>query len=395
MCLAHFIAPQRCPDDLLKSISIKAADLVRKSFQNIDVSKLVDYHTHIAGIGSGNSGAFVNPRMLSWRHPFHRLKFDVYRMACGVSNVENTDNEMLSRLTNLIRSNPFHGKHRLLAFDKNYRADSTVNLEKTEFYVPNEYVFRIASKHPDIFDPIISIHPYRKDALTELEKWRACGGTIVKWLPNAMGIDPSSHLCDPFYSKMKELRLILLSHGGEEKAVQSKEDQKLGNPLLLRRPLDHGVKVVVAHCAGLGENEDLDHPGTSANNFDLFLRLMDEPRYKGLVYGDISAMTQFNRIGKPLRTILQRQDLHARLINGSDYPLPAINFLILIRPLLRHGYITTEQASLLREIYQANPLVFDFVLKRVLVAPGTNVSFADSVFEAHPELERISDAQSS
>jgi len=46
-------------------------------------------------------------------------------------------------------------------------------------------------------------------------------------------------------------------------------------------------------------------------------------------------MTQFNRIGKPLTTILAREDLHERLINGSDYPLPAINFLIRTRSLVK------------------------------------------------------------
>ena len=51
-----------------------------------------------------------------------------------------------------------------------------------------------------------------------------------------MGIDPSDPQCDPFYEQMKQLDLVLLSHGGEEKAVEAKEDQKLGNPLLLRRP---------------------------------------------------------------------------------------------------------------------------------------------------------------
>src|SRR5688500_7690056 len=111
------------------------------------------------------------------------------------------------------------------------------------------------------------------------------------------GINPSGPQCDPFYQKMKDLKLVLLSHGGEEKAVESEEDQKLGNPLLLRRALDHGVKVIVAHCAGLGTNQDLDHPGRKAHNFELFLRLMEDPRYEGRVFGDISAMTQFNRVG--------------------------------------------------------------------------------------------------
>ena len=370
----------------MKSVSSKAADLVRRAFENVDPQKQIDYHTHIAGVGQGNSGAFVNPRMLTWKNPFHRIKFSVYRTACGVVNEAKTDEEMVHRLADLIRNNPFHGKHRLLAFDKHYRPDGTVNFEKTEFYVPNEYVFAIADKHPDIFIPAISVHPYREDALSELQKWEARGARMIKWLPNAMGIDPSNPKCDAYYQKVKELGLILLSHGGEEKAVESKEDQKLGNPLLLRRALDHGVKVILAHCAGLGTNEDLDNPGKTVSNFELFLRLMDEPRYEGLIFGDISAMTQFNRLGLPITTILLREDLHARLVNGSDYPLPAINFLIPMKPLVRHGYIKAEQMGLFREIYKSNPLVFDFVLKRNLVAPGTNKRFPDSVFQSHPEL---------
>jgi hypothetical protein len=171
---------------------------------------------------------------------------------------------------------------------------------------------------------------------------------------------------------MKELDLILLSHGGEEKAVQAEEDQKLGNPLLLRRALDNGVTVIVAHCAGLGTNEDLDSPDRpQVHNFDLFMRLMDDTRYEGLVFGEISAMTQFNRLGKPLTTILEREDLHERLLNGSDYPLPAVNVLIRTRPLVKYGYITAAEADSLKQIYSYNPLLFDFVLKRAIKLPGT------------------------
>jgi len=202
-----------------------------------------------------------------------------------------------------------------------------------------------------------------------------------------MGIDPSDSLCNPFYQKMKDLDLILLSHGGEEKAVEADEDQKLGNPLLLRRALDHGVKVIVAHCAGLGKNEDLERPGRErVDNFDLFLRLMDEKRYEGLVFGEISAMTQFNRLGKPLTTILARKDLHERMINGSDYPLPAVNILIRTKPLVKHGYITETERHSLKEIYHYNPLLFDFVLKRTLKLPGTESRLPASVFMANAAL---------
>ena len=210
---------------------------------------------------------------------------------------------------------------------------------------------------------------------------------MVKWLPNAMGMNPADELCDPFYQKMKELGLVLLSHGGEEKAVEAEEDQKLGNPLLLRRPLDHGVKVIVAHCAGLGLNEDLDDPKRKlTDNFDLFLRLMEEKSYAGLVFADISAMTQFNRCGRPLATILSREDLQERLVNGSDYPLPAVNVLLRTSTLAKHGYITSDERAGLNEVYDYNPLLFDFVLKRALKLPGTNRRLPASIFMTNPSL---------
>ena len=389
MCLIHSIggAFTKAPEELNSKLSTKSSDLVKRAFDRIDPDKLIDHHVHIAGLGVGGTRTFVNPKMLTWRHPFHRLKLKVYMSSAGVTDEQNADPQAAARLANLVKSIQNHGKHRLLAFDKNYRKDGSVNLEKTEFYVPNEYVFELAERYPDLFVPNISVNPYRPDAIAELEKWSRRGARIVKWLPNAMGIDPSDPKCDPFYQKMKELDLILLSHGGEEKAVEAEEDQKLGNPLLLRRALDWGVKVIVAHCAGLGSNEDLDTKDRKQiDNFDLFLRLMDEKRYEGLVFGEISAMTQFNRSGKPLRTMLAREDLHERLVNGSDYPLPAVNLLIRTRPLVRQGYINTSEAESLKEIYDYNPLLFDFVLKRTLRLPGASRTFPTSIFQVNSAL---------
>jgi predicted TIM-barrel fold metal-dependent hydrolase len=389
MCLIHSIggAFTQRPEDLDLKLSATSGDLVKRAFEDIDPERLVDHHVHIAGLGVGGTNAFVNRKMLSWRHPFHRLKLKVYMSSAGVADENNADPQAAARLASLVKNISGHGKHRLLAFDKNYRRDGTVNLEKTEFYVPNEYVFTLAERYPDLFIPNISVNPYRPDAIAELEKWARRGARIVKWLPNAMGIDPSDSKCDAFYQKMKELDLILLSHGGEEKAVEAEEDQKLGNPLLLRRPLDHGVKVIVAHCAGLGTNEDLDSPDRrQTDNFDLFLRLMDDKRYEGLVFGELSAMTQFNRSGKPLQTMLAREDLHERIVNGSDYPLPAVNLLIRTRPLTKQGYITNSEAESLKEIYDYNPLLFDFVLKRTLKRPGTAKTLSASIFMTNSVL---------
>jgi mannonate dehydratase len=96
-------------------------------------------------------------------------------------------------------------------------------------------------------------------------------------------------------------------------------------------------------------------------------------------------MTQFNRSTK-LRTLLAREDLHERIVNGSDYPLPAVNVLIRTRPLVKQGYINADEANSLKEIYDYNPLLFDFVLKRNLRLPGTSKSFPASVFMTNPSL---------
>lgn len=388
MCLIHYIggAFTQPPQELSRKISQSASDLIKRAFDDVDPARLVDHHVHIAGLGSNGSKAFVNAKMRTWKHPFHRLKFKVYMSSAGVEDEHRADTQFFNRLADLAGNISNHGKHRLLAFDKHYRSDGSVNLEKTEFYVPNDYVFKLCEQRPDLFVPNISVNPYRPDALAELEKWARRGARVVKWLPNAMGIDPADPRCDPFYQKMKEFDLILLSHGGEEKAVEAQEDQKLGNPLLLRRPLDHGVKVIVAHCAGLGTNEDLDAQNhQQIDNFDLFLRLMDEKRYEGLVFGEISAMTQFNRAAK-LRTLLQRQDLHERLVNGSDYPLPAVNILIRKRPLVKYGYLTPAEGNSLQEIYDYNPLLFDFVLKRTLKLPGADRRLPAGIFMTNPVL---------
>jgi predicted TIM-barrel fold metal-dependent hydrolase len=375
------------PEELDEKASAPTRQLVDRAFEDIDSARLVDFHAHVLALGTSVDDAFVNPRVLTGIN-LERAKFWIYASASGIRNQRNSDEEYLGRLVRLARAIKRGGKFRILAFDKHYDADGSVNLKKTYMYVPNRYIVDLAARYPDIFLPVVSIHPYRSDALAELEQSARAGVKYVKWLPNAMGMNPANKAIVPFYQKMKEHRMILLSHAGEEQAVEADEDQRLGNPLLLRLPLELGVRVIVAHAASLGNCEDLDQgPGKTASCFDLFLRLMDEPQYRPLLFGEISAMLQFNRMPVPLATLLERQDLHRRLVNGSDYPLPAINSLIWTRALARDGFITAEERKGLNEIYDYNPLLFDFVLKRTIRHPETQQKFLPSVFMTKPELE--------
>ncbi len=367
------------PDELNQQISNGAKQLIAKAFKGIPKDSLRDHHTHIVGTDE-TQGTSVNPKMLSWRHPIHRIKTNVYLSGAKVDDLSNANEQYIERLVSLVRAIPNHGKYHILAFDHHYNKDGSINTEKSEFYTANDHIFNLSEKYPDLFVPVISVHPYRKDALGELTKWAEKGVRWVKWLPNAHGIDASNPLLDEYYAIMKKYNMILLTHVGEEQAVEAEEDQMLGNPLLFRRPLNIGVRVVMAHCASLGEDEDLDHPGTKKPSFELFLRMMDNPKYDGLLYGEISAMTQFNRLPKPMLTLLQRTDLHHRLLNGSDYPLPAINMIIHTRSLVKYGMITQEERQYLNEIYDYNPMLFDYVVKRTIKHPETKQGFSPAVF---------------
>jgi predicted TIM-barrel fold metal-dependent hydrolase len=265
--------------------------------------------------------------------------------------------------------------------DRAYRADGSPDLARTEFYVPNAYVLAAAAEHPGLIVPVISIHPGRKDAIQELETCAAQGARLLKWLPNAQNIDPADPRYDAFYRRMKDLGIVLLTHAGEEKAVAVKGAQALGNPLRLRRSLDLGVTVIVAHCASLGRNADLDHPGTSATNFALFLRLMGDSKYHGRLFGDLSAITQINRLPAPLQTLLAHPEFDDRLLNGSDYPLPGVDLVIWTRRLVELGMITSVERRALNEIWRLNPLLFDFVLKRTLKDPATRRQWPSTLFQ--------------
>lgn len=383
------VARPAAPDGPL---SAEAQALIDRAWEGLDPTRVIDCHAHIVGLGNGGSGCWVNPRMTQWvRHPIQYGKFSIYKRAGGVEDDDQSDQQYVEALLQRVRSQRPHGRLLILAFDQVHDEAGNAKPDESEFFTPNDYVLRLAKAHPDAFVACASIHPYRRDAVEALRTAAAEGAVAVKWLPNAQHIDPASPRCDAFYDAMVELGLPLISHAGEEQAVHAEEAQRLGNPLRFRRPLERGVKVVIAHCASLGTGEDLDSdqvPPPRVDNFDLFLRLMKTPSYEGRLFGDVSALTQYNRSGRPLSTMLRETPLHGRLVNGSDYPLPAINALTRTGVLVGLGYLTDGERELLNEIDRHNPLAFDFTLKRTLRwrEAGQAFGFADDVFMPPADL---------
>ena len=354
---------------------------LQKVWDGIDPAQVWDCHVHVAGLGDGGSGIVVGPQLSSVMHPVHYAQRLFYMNAgCAHHAPGQVDASYAARLLNLCDAMPAGFKVMLFAFEAFHDEQGKAHMERTAFYVPDDWAAKLAYDYPARFEWVASIHPYQSAAAERLETAIASGARAVKWLPAAMGMDPASPRCDAFYRVLAASGTPLIVHCGEEKAVKGSDMQAYGNPLRLRRALDAGVKVVVAHCASLGNDVDLDHGahGPRRSSFDLFMRLLDEPRATGLLYGDVSAITQVNRQPAVIRQLLAREDLHERLLHGSDYPLPGILPLTSLPALRRAGVLPGGAVHDLAMLRQHNPLLFDFSLKRLLAWQGH--SFSPAVF---------------
>ena len=386
------------PEQLETNLSQGARILVEKSFKDVDRAKLVDYHVHIVGLSPKLYGTFVNDGWQSFfSDPQGYIQFSVYKSASDITDEEKADDQYMERLNKLIKYHPGKGQFGIMAFDYFHTKNGHADHEMSTFRVPNDYALKLAENNHQQFFPIISIHPYREDALRDLKFYADKGVRFIKWLPNSMGINPSSkdknHGLKAFYQIMKDNDMVLITHTGDEKATHAEEYQHLGNPAYLKMPLDIGVKVVMAHVASLGECKEVEVKAGAClqgeEYIDIAIDMMKQAKYKDNLFADISGLTLYNRQHN-LRKLILETDIHDRLIDGSDYPLPAINIVIRTGKLNDEGYISETEREQLNEIYDYNPLLFDYVLKRTIKVhnSGTGMSrgFPPSIFMRNPAL---------
>jgi predicted TIM-barrel fold metal-dependent hydrolase len=369
-----------CLDSRLPD-SLAGHEIVRAAWEGIDPARVWDVHVHLVGDGDSKQGPWLPPGSRSLWHPIAYIR-RLTLMNAGCVNPRSVDRSYVDRLLGLVEAFPRGARCLLLAFDYHHDADGHAAPAHSSFHVPDLYAAAVAQRFPHRFEWAASIHPYRPDALEALAAARGWGVRAVKWLPNSMGIDPASPRCDAFYAALARMGMPLLTHAGHEGTVDAwGGGQDLGNPLRLRRALDHGVRTIIAHCASFGSGVDLDAGpnGPRVSNFALFGRLMDDARYRRLLHGDISALVQRNRAAVALASLLAREEWHGRLLWGSDYPLPGVMPLIHVHALADMGLLDRREVPIIVEIRRHNPLLFDFVLKRRLAAGGRR--FAPGVFE--------------
>jgi hypothetical protein len=193
--------------------------------------KLIDIHCHCAGTGAGESGCHVSPRLRnSW-------KYSLYLRAFGVRENEllrEGDGLILGRLSEILSQSQRVASAVVLAMDGVVDERGDLDLGQTEVYVPNTFVERETRRYPNLLFGA-SINPLRNDALEQLEEAADNGAKLLKWLPSIQRIDPSDGRFTPFYKKMTELGIPLLTHTGNEHSF-TKAFNEYADPERLRLP---------------------------------------------------------------------------------------------------------------------------------------------------------------
>jgi len=394
------------PDKFWENASEDARELVLSCLKDLDADKILDCHVHLVATGpEGKNGCYVHENMYDeCCHPKSAIKRRAIIMTTGFDVDEaKIDEYYVENVTSIFANflppeSAGAVKVSLLGMDEWYDEDGKARPDKTTLHVNNmwlEHVTKMsdAEKRQRHFRIAPSIHPYKKTAVEELHYWYKRGARQIKWLPNAQGIDPMSERCDPFYDALIELDMWLLSHTGTEHTLDDAgwNNQALGNPLLLRRPLEKGVNVIAAHCASTGYYKDIDNPDKNGKykkvqSVKLLFRMME--KHKNL-YTDISGSTSFTRTALT-RKVLMRTDLHERMIFATDFPVPAIQPVVWLFFLtVAHDLIPPSCVPLLREIYLYNPALSDFVKKRIMrwkAKDGKCYRFPNSVFQHAPTV---------
>ena len=273
----------------------------------------IDCHVHVVGNGAGGTGCWYRPRGLT------RLGAPLMLRAVGLPRSAlkgDLDDIYAAQLLRFIRDSSLDAAV-ILAQDEPYR-ETGEKIDVGSFYVPNDFVLGLAAKHRE-FLAAVSIHPARRDALEELERCLAAGAVILKCLPNCQNIDWNNPRYTRFLERMAESGLILLAHTGSERTLPV-IDSKLANPRVLTRALEIGVTCIAAHS---GTGMMLIDP----DYFDVFV---DMTRQFPRLYGDNSALACCNFRARPgaLRRMIEDPELAARIIHGSDVPVPVSGALM-------------------------------------------------------------------
>jgi hypothetical protein len=318
----------------------------------------VDVHAHLAGLGAGGSGCWLSPKFA------RRWSFRILRRLIGITDRQmrtTADADWAARLAERVRGSGLDAAV-ALGFDGVYDASGRLDEARSQMIVPPSWVMRVCREHPQLI-PGPAVNPHRADAMERLEECIDGGAALIKWLPSAMGIDPSSERIAPFYRRMADAGIALLSHSGGSERTFAEVDNRLKDLALLRLPLELGVTTIVAHSAVPV------HLSRDANQLPLLREMLR--RYPHL-WVDNSGIANPSRFAH-LPRLANDGEIVARTLYGSDYPVPSNAFWYV-------GRLGPARVAALER--ERNPLRRDVEMKRALGFPDDTLTRASAVLPA-------------
>jgi predicted TIM-barrel fold metal-dependent hydrolase len=215
----------------------------------------------------------------------------------------------------------------LLAFDA-YHDDrgrrppfpETRRQRGSDMYTSNALIRATCRRYPDRYLFGASVHPYRAAAVACVDEVFAAGACLLKWIPQHQNIDCRDPRTISVLRRCAAVGLPLLLHYGPEFTLANQHPEyRAIAPLLdvLRQLRREGgmPTVIVAHVAT---------PVTPLGDWRSYRLLVaallgefaDAP-----LYADISALATWGKLPF-LWQLAARQELHHKLLFGTDFPVP-------------------------------------------------------------------------
>ena len=277
---------------------------------------IIDIHVHLGSPKDEESGCYWSDEFAKGI-PYYSMLL-ITKSLFKKMNLETVQ----SHITNTLESAKIVDKIVILGMDEVYDEQGNAIPEHTHLHTPNDYLIKLSQEYDRILFGC-SVHPYRNDWEQELEKCIENKTVLCKWIPSSQQIDLTNEKCIQFYKKLAEYDLPLLCHAGPEHAIPTSDHKfdEWNNPKYLETALEHGVKVIVAHCA-MPYWDAMDD--TWKDEFWELVKLFALSEQNDWeLYADLSAIctptrSKYVKILKEIVGIIP----HSKLLFASDYPVP-------------------------------------------------------------------------
>ncbi len=274
--------------------------------------KTVDFHTHLLS------------SRVKFDRLYDRIAIKLFAHKLGIDPKEIIKNPYQA-YTDALMKNIRESKHisQIVLFGVDAKVDNRGKVLHQDLTVcaTNNDLYQLYQQNQDLIIPFFSINPMRPDALDLIDEYYEKGFKGTKFLQNYWGVDTRDKNYRAYFEKLKAKNLPLIIHVGSESSVHSyKECESLQ---MINQPLEIGINVVAAHMAlSYKPLKILKAFSKKPKNFNSdYFKLLEMLENHDNLYADISAILTPVR-GKVLRHLSQQNQIHDKLLFGTDFPVP-------------------------------------------------------------------------